>query len=226
MLIHNPDENTSLYQIKALPQQAETSTPRLGLYPSDEHPEFKKPIFINFYQYPRFHAKLRKVLKISAGSTIIDATAGFCRDAVIMANMGAQVLALERSPMIWALIQNAALHSPLPNLDLKFADALTFLTELPTTKRPDAIYLDPMFPESLSSHKTALVKKEMRILRDIVGPDLDSKDLLNIAQKKALDRVVVKRSQTDPYLGNTEPHFSAVGLRNRYDIYLTFNKEN
>ncbi|MFM8454357.1 MAG: class I SAM-dependent methyltransferase [Gammaproteobacteria bacterium] len=195
----------------------------MALIPGSDHPEFKTPLILDFYRYPKFHAKLKKVLKISPGLRILDATAGFCKDAVIMANMGAEVLALERSDLIWALLEEAYQIQPIANLEIKKADALDYLEQLKNKSQatwPQIIYLDPMFPEH---DKTALVKKEMRILREIVGTDPDAKNLLKAALTVALKRVVVKRANHDPYLGDIEPDFSSPGVRNRYDIYLSFH---
>ncbi|RMM01647.1 hypothetical protein APX70_01244, partial [Pseudomonas syringae pv. maculicola] len=43
---------------------------------------------------------------------------------------------------------------------------------------PQVIYLDPMFPHR---EKTALVKKEMRLFRPLVGDDMDAPALLAAA---------------------------------------------
>ena len=71
-------------------------------------------------------------------------------------------------------------------LHLITADAKTFIEQ----RRYPVIYLDPMYPHR---GKSALVKKEMRALRQIVGDDEDAPALLSIALKHADKRVVVKR---------------------------------
>lgn len=43
---------------------------------------------------------------------------------------------------------------------------------------PQVVYLDPMFPHR---DKSALVKKEMRLFRPLVGDDLDAPALLQAA---------------------------------------------
>jgi 16S rRNA (guanine1516-N2)-methyltransferase len=53
-----------------------------------------------------------------------------------------------------------------------------------------------MYP---STEKAALPKKELQILRELIGPDLDSAVILDLARRTAQDRVVVKRpSKAEP----------------------------
>ncbi|HSD97968.1 MAG TPA: class I SAM-dependent methyltransferase, partial [Sulfuricaulis sp.] len=82
----------------------------------------------------------------------------------------------------------------------------------------EVIYLDPMFPPKRK--KSAAVKKEMRLLRDLVGDDPDAKELLEISRHVALDRVVVKRPDHAPPLA-PDPSMSLAGKLVRYDVYLT-----
>ena len=100
---------------------------------------------------------------------------------------------------------------------LKITDAITYLAKLPKTKYPDVIYLDPMFP---SRSKSALNKKSMRILKEIVGKDSDSDQLLKIALKTALKRVVVKRPKLAPHLAGKKPDITYRGKSSRFDVYL------
>src|SRR3989338_4490885 len=63
------------------------------------------------------------------------------------------------------------------SLKLIHIDSLNYLLQLDSNDYPDIIYLDPMFP---NQHKTALNKKEMRIIKAIVGDDVDSEKLFNL----------------------------------------------
>lgn len=132
---------------------------------------------------------------------VIDATAGLGIDAFILAVLGCKVLMLERSPLIGKLLQNGlSLAKQNPKfakleLEIKIIDAKNYLQQIEDTvgtRRAvpiDVIYLDPMYP---ARTKSALNKKEMRLLKEIVGEDLDFNELANIALKKA-KRVVIKR---------------------------------
>ncbi len=154
--------------------------------------------------------------------TVLDATAGYCQDALLLALMGFHVTAIERSPVVAVLardgLQRFAAHTgtkPAHRIDLVTGDARALLPAAAT--RPDTIYLDPMFPPKRK--KSAAVKKEMRLLRELVGDDPDALELLEISRRVALDRVVVKRPDDAPPLA-PGPSMSLPGKLVRYDVYL------
>jgi 16S rRNA (guanine1516-N2)-methyltransferase len=155
--------------------------------------------------------------------TVVDATAGLAQDALLLARMGFRVTAFERSPVVAALARDGlrrleAQTAPAPGYQLQLitGDARSRLPAL--LPRPDAVYLDPMFPPKRK--KSAAVKKEMRLLRELVGDDTDALELFDISRRIALDRVVVKRPDDAPPLA-PDPSFSFPGKLVRYDVYLT-----
>ena len=75
-----------------------------------------------------------------------------------------------------------------------------------------------MFPHK---EKSALVKKEMRILQDVVGQDEDADELLKISLTIATTRVVVKRPSYADFLAEIKPNTSIKTKKHRFDIYLT-----
>jgi 16S rRNA (guanine1516-N2)-methyltransferase len=75
-----------------------------------------------------------------------------------------------------------------------------------------------MFPHR---DKSALVKKEMRVFRAVVGTDDDTDALLAVAMKAAKRRVVVKRPRLAPPLAGLKPTMTLEGKSGRFDIYLT-----
>ncbi|MCP5161639.1 MAG: class I SAM-dependent methyltransferase [Hahellaceae bacterium] len=160
---------------------------------------------------------------------VLDATAGLGKDAFVLATLGCNVTLLERSPVIVELlraaIEEAAGHidvaAIVARMELVHQDSLVFMEEKLETKdlkieKYDVVYLDPMFPHR---EKSALVKKEMRVFRDIVGEDLDSSELLAKALQLAEYRVVVKRPRKAPVLGALKPSLVFEGKSSRYDIY-------
>lgn len=155
---------------------------------------------------------------------VLDATAGLGRDAFILATLGCDVQMIERSPIIAALLldglkraeQSVTMAHVARALRVTVADAGHVLQNLQNEDAPDVVYLDPMFP---CEKKSALSKIEMRIIRDIVGDDLDADQLLWLALQKAKKRVVVKRSSGAPVLANTAPSFLVEGKSSRYDVY-------
>ncbi|OGI49169.1 MAG: hypothetical protein A3E57_05485 [Candidatus Muproteobacteria bacterium RIFCSPHIGHO2_12_FULL_60_33] len=155
--------------------------------------------------------------------TIVDATAGYGQDALLLALMGFRVTAIERSPVVAALARDG-LHRLVSLTGLTLSGRLQIVNGdsralLPAiAPRPDAIYLDPMFPPK--RRKSAAVKKEMRLLRELVGDDADALELLAISRSVAHDRVVVKRPDDAPPLA-PDPSMSIAGKLVRYDVYLT-----
>jgi 16S rRNA (guanine1516-N2)-methyltransferase len=159
--------------------------------------------------------------------SVIDATAGLGRDAFILASLGCRVHLIERSPIIAILLLDGlerALKAPhlvtlvQERMQLTVGDALDILSTLPSSTAPQVVYLDPMFP---GHNRRALTKIDMRIIRDIVGPDLDSEKLLAQALQVACQRVVVKRPSDASALKGPSPTFVIEGKNHRYDVYLT-----
>lgn len=212
--------------------QVQVSTDCIAL----QIPELGKPITIDFASGKYDHRRkfgggrgqpLAKAIGLKKGQTpsVIDATAGFARDAFVLASLGCQVIMLEQSAVMSLMIEQA-LKQGLTNdeiadivqrLSIHHCNAVDYLTQLNTL--PDVIYLDPMYP---CREKSALVKKEMQLLHQLIGPDLNSDDLLTVAQKKALKRVVVKRPKGAEYVGEQKPSVSIESKNTRFDIYPTF----
>ena len=162
-------------------------------------------------------------LKHGRRPTVLDATAGLGRDAFILAYLGCQVQMVERSPIIAALLYNGLQRAQQdPDIGLLITERLQLIfddaQQCFMTQQADVIYLDPMYPHR---KKTALVKKEMRILRAIAGDDVDAPALLKKALLCAQHRVVVKRPKTAENLDNAIPNFSIKSEKTRFDVYLT-----
>ncbi|MFV1996653.1 MAG: class I SAM-dependent methyltransferase [Acidiferrobacterales bacterium] len=157
-------------------------------------------------------------------TSIIDATAGLGQDAFLLTAMGFQAIAVERNAVLAALLQDALSRAQQNSIVEKvLAGRLSFIYGdarkiVPALDPADVIYLDPMFPPRRS--KSALARKEMRILRDLVGEDADAGQLFEMAHAHARNRVVVKRPQhAKPLIPG--PDFALVGKLVRYDVYLT-----
>lgn len=172
---------------------------------------------------------LKKAIGTSCSSSalIVDATAGFGEDAFILASQGYRVLMLERSAVLAALLtdglarlyRSVTVASPL-SLEFVHRDAKSYLPELAKSESIDIVYLDPMFPER---KKSALSRKEMEALREIVGDDSDAIELLHTAFALAKNRVIVKRPRCAKPLGDVKPTFSIKGKLGRLDVYVVSN---
>jgi len=131
---------------------------------------------------------------------------------------------IERSAIIAALLEDGLRHARQDEtigrlikdkLSLLCGDSRQALPDVPF--EPEVIYLDPMFPHE---EKSALVKKEMRILQTVVGQDEDADELLKLALSIATRRVVVKRPAYADVLAGITPQASIKTKKHRFDIYL------
>lgn len=164
-------------------------------------------------------------LKPGYSPRILDATAGLGRDGFLLAALGCRVTLCERSPILAALLhdglQRAAadprLQEIVERIDLQLGDTIRLLPDLALRERPEVISLDPMFPHRT---KSALVKQEMRLVRDLVGEDQDSSELLAVALTHAGKRVVCKRPIQAPPLTGPAPDFAITTPKHRFDVYL------
>ena len=163
-------------------------------------------------------------LKSGLNPLVVDATAGLGRDAFVLASLGCQVVMLERSPIVAALLADGlarAYQDPeigdwmRQRMSLRHGSALSQLQQLEF--RPDVVYLDPMFPHK---KKSALVKKEMRVFQSLVGPDRDADALLPAALAVASKRVVVKRPDYAGWLNEHQPSSCIETKSNRFDLYI------
>lgn len=170
----------------------------------------------------RAHGRGRQLLARAlgrGGRRVIDATAGLGADTILLAAYGCQVTAIERQPVVVALLRDgieraiAAKLLPPEAITVVCDDARERLKELAPAH--DAIFLDPMFPPKRK--KSAAVRKEMRILRALVGDDADATALV-AAARAASPRVIVKRPVHAPPLA-AGPSASYAGKLVRYDVY-------
>ena len=161
--------------------------------------------------------------KTRAGLHVVDATAGLGQDAFVLAGLGCRLTVFERNPVIHALLADGLARAALNAECAQVTQRITLLpgNSMDWLRRagPDAadvIYLDPMFPHR---DKSALVKKEMQVFRQVVGDDDDSEQLLEAALACARYRVVVKRPRKAPAVSGQEPAAQVEGKSSRYDIY-------
>lgn len=169
-------------------------------------------------------------LKPGINPNIIDTCAGLGRDAFVLANLGARVRMIERSPLVASLLNDGLKRAREDRsiaawlderLQLYQGDAKALLPELCNQGAADIIYLDPMYPKR---EKSALVKKEMRLFRGLLGEDADAPELLELALKLATRRVVVKRPKGAESLRGPRPDLAMSSKSTRYDIYNSFRQ--
>lgn len=155
---------------------------------------------------------------------VVDATAGMGRDAFLLASLGARVTLVERNRTVCAALARAieAAHAAggeyaaaAARMTLHQGDAKTLLPTL----APEVVLVDPMHPPRV---KSALVKKEMRVLRDLVGTDPDAGELMAAALASGARRVVLKwPRRAAPLPGLRPPSHQIMGKTTRYDVFVT-----
>jgi len=168
---------------------------------------------------------LPKAVGFSSGTIpdVVDATAGLGRDAFLLASLGARVTLIERSATMHALLlegleraraEGGRIAETVSRMTLVHGDSCVLLPQM----NPQVILIDPMHPPR---DKTALVKKEMRLIRDIVGTDADSVQLMQVALEAAQNRVVLKWPlRAEPMAGVRKPSHQILGKSTRYDVFV------
>lgn len=162
--------------------------------------------------------------KFNKNRTIIDATAGLGYDAFILASLGANVTLIERSEKIYDLLKAAISEAKLyggeisnivNRMNLLFGDSKDILPNI----APEVILIDTMYKDR---KKSALVKNDMRLVREVVGSDSDHVELINVALNNASKRVVIKQPRYAETLGNIKGcSHQILGKTIRYDVYVT-----
>ena len=163
-------------------------------------------------------------MKFNKNRNIIDATAGLGYDSFILASIGAKVTLIERSQKMYELLQNGIdegmsfggeIEKIINRMELVFGDSKDILPKL----TPEVIMIDTMYKDR---KKTALVKNNMRLVREIVGPDSDYIELLKIALNCAKNRVVLKQPRyAEPIKEITKCSHQILGKTIRYDVFMT-----
>ncbi|WP_434729165.1 class I SAM-dependent methyltransferase [Pseudomonas soli] len=205
-----------------------------GLQIQQLGPQAPGPVRVDFVEGQAAHRRLygggngqmiAKAVGIAQGvrPRVLDATAGLGKDAFVLASLGCEMTLIERQPLIAALLEDglarargdAEIGPIVARMQLLTGNAIERMRAW-EGEAPQVIYLDPMFPHR---DKSALVKKEMRVFRPLVGDDLDAPALLEAALALATHRVVVKRPRKAPIIEGGKPSHSLEGKSSRYDIY-------
>ncbi len=165
----------------------------------------------------------------AAGITVLDATAGLGRDALVLASLGCEVSLLERSPLVHALLEDgfararregdSDLQALLNRMHLAYGESRERFAAIAqgTAPQPDVIYLDPMFPPR---SKSASVKKDIALLHTVLGSEEEFPALLAAALPCARHRVVVKRPGNKPDTALPAPAFTVPGKAAHFEVYV------
>lgn len=205
-----------------------------GLQVQQLGPQAPGPVRVDFVEGQAAHRRqfgggngqmIAKAVGIAQGvrPVVLDATAGLGKDAFVLASLGCHMTLIERQPLVAALLEDGLARARadeqvgpiVARMRLLTGNAIECMRNW-EGEPPQVIYLDPMFPHR---DKSALVKKEMRVFRPLVGDDLDAPALLEAALALATHRVVVKRPRKAPIIDGPKPSHGLEGRSSRYDIY-------
>ena len=158
---------------------------------------------------------------------LVDATAGFADDSLILAAAGFQVRMYEYDEVIAALLQDAMerarqipeLTDAVSRMELVCGDSVEGMKNL--DYKPDIVLLDPMFP---ARQKSALIKKKFQLIQQLESPCSTEEDLLEAAMAADPKRIVIKRPLKGPFLAGKKPSYSLEGKAIRYDCFVFARK--
>ncbi len=192
------------------------------------HPLFSKGFSHRLKTLNKTEPLIKAISKLESESRIGDFTFGLGADSLAMAAKGFNVLAFERSPILFVFNSIALQRGPEKGFPFS-AKIKYFFTDAKEACRtwknqgvfegfeaPEIIYLDPMFVEK---KKSALPGKEMQILKNLVGGDLDKDELFTMALDVCKNRVLYKRPLHAPQI-NDGPQHIFKGKSHKIEMYL------
>ncbi|NKB77453.1 MAG: hypothetical protein GKR96_10535 [Gammaproteobacteria bacterium] len=152
-----------------------------------------KPISLNFDSSRRFIANDPLIRAIGKNARdVIDATAGWCGDALNLVRHGFNVTAIEQNDVVMSMLMHALgkveSQSVKNQLKLVHQNSVDYLDTLES--KVCVVYLDPMYPHKIKQSKS---KKNMQVLQQLVNEPSNEETLLSLAMDCATQRVVVKR---------------------------------
>ncbi|MCQ2508734.1 MAG: class I SAM-dependent methyltransferase [Dorea sp.] len=186
--------------------------------------------------YKEMLVKASKLKGFEGTPYAIDATAGMGEDSILLATAGFEVDLYEFDPVIAALLKDAlrrAADDPILGrivarmhvVEGNSVEAMWKLGETASSdRRPDLIYLDPMFP---ARQKSGLIKKKFQLLQQLERPcsDDDGDEMVRAAMSIRPRKLVIKRPLKGPYLADLKPEYSLAGKAIRYDCFTFARNE-
>lgn len=155
---------------------------------------------------------------------LIDLTAGFGLDSLILSTLGLPLISIEKNPITAAILTTLVHQYKEIQADLNWqvfnSCSIDWLNQ---QNKPCAthIYLDPFFQKK----KTALPKNTMQWLQDldtILMPS-NEKKLFTAAYQYASERVIVKRDKHADFITQQKPNQGCIIQKtSRFDCYKPY----
>ena len=149
--------------------------------------------------------------------SIIDMTAGLGGDLSVLANVGCEVFAMDKNPVVAALLRDAlrratdADTSWCERIQFKHTDSVKVVSRI----SHGIVYLDPMFPKE----RRAAPSLTMQVLHSLEQTTDHPERLLEAALDSDAARVVVKRPIKADILGGRVPSSQIKAKTIRFDLY-------
>ncbi len=171
---------------------------------------------------------LLQACKLTEDRQVLDATAGFGHDSLILAStlINGKVQMLEKNPLmvLLLLLEKQRMQAEknwqnlMNRLAINWADMANFSTQ---NTGFDVVYLDPMFPHD--SYQGAKVGKGMQVLQNLANPPTlaEEQQLFTNAKNLLIEsgKIVVKRPKNAPYLAEISTDNSFQNEAVRFDVY-------
>ena len=149
--------------------------------------------------------------------SIIDMTAGLGGDLSVLANVGCEIFAMEKHPVVAALLRDALRRAA--DADTSWCERVQFRhadsVERVSGVSHGVIYLDPMFPKE----RRAAPSLTMQVLHSLEQTNDHPERLLEAALDSDAARVVVKRPIKADNLGGRVPSSQIKAKTIRFDLY-------
>ena len=169
---------------------------------------------------------LLKALGGKAGETVVDMTTGLGTDTWLLATFGYTVYACERSPTLYAMLEDGLQRIRQYHGDLsQISDTASNirLRNLDSSASVESSWgakyavIDPMFPVK---KKQALASGDMQMLQRFIGRGESVDLLLHAAKAQGIKRAVVKRVlRSRQRYARLEPLYSLEGRSTRFDVF-------
>lgn len=163
--------------------------------------------------------------KMDKNSVVIDGTAGFGHDGLILASACHHISLIEKNPLMALLLlfeyqhmnQNPNWQKLLAKIHIKFADITNPKIDLP---KANIVYLDPMFPQGSYQSKVSKTMQSLHLLANTPSKQEESELFIQAKTHLSSDaKLIIKRPLNAEPLANIPTNHHVANNAIRFDIY-------
>ncbi|MEC8882065.1 MAG: class I SAM-dependent methyltransferase [Pseudomonadota bacterium] len=153
-------------------------------------------------------------------TTIVDLTAGFGKDSLILSTLKHPLISVEKNPITAAVLKTLVAQYKQINPQCQWEVICACSIQWLKQQQSDLthLYLDPFFTKKT----TALPKKDMQWLHYLNTHEQPSNEneLFITAYNKSQDRVIVKRDKKATFIADKKPNQGSIMQKtSRFDCY-------